>query len=200
MKEFPGDANESNILLITIAVMLAGCSTYKELKPEPPLSSAEQGYVSLTDGEKDFQLKQSDKYFVKFPRPQQEYFYLVLTTPATAFTRSFFTDAFDDGEGTINKKKDQAGQDSVSVYAIDTTTQFSFWVIDSVLKDGLLPMTYRYVPQWRYTFETKFALYQKIWRTILSTGPFTTRSIPNTILTASIFLLRWKNFVRRTAG
>jgi hypothetical protein len=149
------------ILLITIAVMLAGCSTYKELKPEPPLSSAEQGYVSLTDGEKDFQLKQSDKYFVKFPRPQQEYFYLVLTTPATAFTRSFFTDAFDDGEGTINKKKDQAGQDSVSVYAIDTTTQFSFWVIDSVLKDGLLPMTYRYVPQWRYTFETKFALYQK---------------------------------------
>jgi hypothetical protein len=149
------------IFFITIAAVLAGCSTYKELKPEPPLSSVERGYVPLTDGEKNFELKQSDKYFIRFPRPQQEYFYLVVTTPAVAFTRSFFTDAFDDGAGTIIKTSNQAGQDSVSVYAIDTTTQFSFWVIDSVLRDGQLPMTYRYLPQWRYTFETKFAIYQK---------------------------------------
>ena len=147
--------------IVIILAVLAGCSTYKELKPEPPLSSAERGYIPLTDGEKNFELKQSDKYYIRFPRPQQEYFYLVVTTPAVAFTRSFFTDAFDDGAGTIIKKNDQAGHDSVSVYAIDTTTQFSFWVIDSVLKDGQLPMTYRYLPQWRYTFETKFAIYQK---------------------------------------
>ncbi|MCX6138178.1 MAG: hypothetical protein NTV54_11860 [Ignavibacteriales bacterium] len=150
------------ILAIAIAFILVGCSTYKELKPDPVLTSAERGYVPVTDGEKNFQLKQSDKYFVKFPRPQQEYFYLVLTTPAAAWTRSFFTASFDDGAGTILKIKDQAGRDSVSVYAIDTTTQFSYWVIDSVSKDTQLPLTYRYLPQWRYTFETKFSEYQKI--------------------------------------
>jgi hypothetical protein len=155
--------SSKHILFLFTLLVFAGCSTYKELKPDPPLSSEERGYNPVLDGKEGFELKQSKKYFMKFPRPTGEFFYLVLTTPIKPSISAFFTGMFDDGKGTILKGKDvSAKDDSISIFPIDTLTEFSYWVIDSVAKDCSLPLTYRYVPQWRYTFETKFAEYQRI--------------------------------------
>jgi len=50
-------------------LVFAGCAVYKQLKPEPPLSPAEQGYIELKKKEKNFTLKKGKRYFISFPPP-----------------------------------------------------------------------------------------------------------------------------------
>jgi len=144
-------------------LLLGGCATFKELEPVPPLQSAERGFIELRNDKENFLLKQNNKYFIKFPRPLDINFYLVLQTSAKRTVHNYCTAMFNDGKSPILPIVDEAvDQDSLSVFVIDTSNAFYYWVIDSVHQDTPLSIRYRYVPQWRYTVENKYDLYRHI--------------------------------------
>ncbi len=147
---------------LSIALLLiSGCAAYKELEPDPELSASERGYIQLKDGDDNFELDKGDKYFMKFPGPPRDAFYLVLVTGAKPSLHSYLTSTFNDGKGPITPLPEQPlSNDSTSVYAMDTKTALYHWVIDNVREDLILRLRYRYVPQWRYTFERKYAQYR----------------------------------------
>jgi hypothetical protein len=149
--------------VLTLLLVLGGCAAYKELEPEPPVSPAERGYIELKDDKRDFELDQGKKYFVKFPYPARDHYKLVLVTGIKPALHSFLTSSFDGGDGPFTPMADEAAaNDSVSVYAISTRFPTFFWVIDTVRHDAIMSMRYRYVPEWRYTFENKYAEYKEI--------------------------------------
>ena len=121
------------------SLLLAGCAAYKELQPEPKISFIEDGYIQLQDDEEDFELSEGKKYFIKFPQPQHENTYLVLTLSEKSAISSYLTRAFDDGEGTIIKMTDESEiPDKLSVYTIDKMVPSYYWVIDNVSRDVVL--------------------------------------------------------------
>ena len=98
----------SNWIIYILSLLMAGCAAYKELQPEPKISFIEDGYIQLQDDDEDFELSEGKKYFIKFPQPQYENTYLVLTLSEKSALQSFLTRAFDDGEGTIIKMTDES--------------------------------------------------------------------------------------------
>jgi hypothetical protein len=151
------------ILLGTFSLYMMGCAAYKELKPEPKVSSIEDGYIEIKDKDENFELKKDKKYFMKFPAPTGKNFYLVMNVENNDLLDTYLTPFFDDGKGDIVKIADES-QDPMgtSYYAVDNSVQNFYWVIESVKYDIFLNMNYRYVPQWRYKFETKYAQFQEV--------------------------------------
>jgi hypothetical protein len=146
-----------------LLLLFSGCATFKELEPVPPLQPAERGYIELRNDKENFLLKRDSKYFIKFPRPLDMHFYLVLQTNAKRKVNNYFTATFHDGEAPIVPIADEsADHDSISVFAVDTMNANYFWVIDTVYQDLPLTVLYRYVPKWRYTVETKYDLFRSI--------------------------------------
>jgi hypothetical protein len=153
----------STIVIVAALALFAGCATFKELEPDPNLSSREGGYTELRNGKDNFELDAGKQYFIRFPRPNQKNFLLVLHTIGKPALSSYLTRSFDDGKGPITKIADEApSSDSVTVYAIDSSSSVFYWVIDSVRHNLNLALTYRYVPRWRYTFEERYAEYRQI--------------------------------------
>jgi hypothetical protein len=145
-------------LPLLAAMTVAGCATFKELTPDPPLSPAERGYIELKNDDKSFTLDEGKQYFIKFPPPPADNFALVLTIRPKRQLSTYLTWTFDDGKGPIEKiPDDAAANDSLSVYSLHSSPTPYYWVVDSVRADALLAMTYRYVPRWRYSFENRYA-------------------------------------------
>jgi hypothetical protein len=164
---------KNRIAALFLVVLLAGCASFKELEPVPPVQSGERGYIELRNDKENFLIKRDNQYFIKFPKPLDVHFYLILETSAKRKVVNYFTATFHDGQPPIVPIADQASdQDSVGVFAIDTSNTFYFWVIDTVYQDQPLNIRYRYVPQWRYIVETKYDLF----RTVLATNSFDKRS------------------------
>jgi hypothetical protein len=146
-----------------ILFLLGGCATFKELTPIPPLHPAERGFIELRNDNENFFLKKDSKYFIKFPRPLDVHFYLALQSSAKRTVHNYCTATFNDGKPPILPILDEAAdQDSLSVFAIDTSNAYYYWVIDTVYQDISLSIHYRYVPQWRYMVENKYDLYRHI--------------------------------------
>ena len=151
------------LVLPSVLLLLTGCATFKELEPIPPVDPAERGFIELRNDQEKFFLEREKQYFIKFPRSADEHFYLVLQTSAKKQVHNYFTAAFDDGKGPLVPIVDEsASQDSMSVFAIDTSHAWFYWVIDSVFFDVTLNLHYRYVPQWRYVVENKYDEYRRI--------------------------------------
>ncbi len=151
------------IMLMLLIILGVGCSTFKELEPDPELSPLEKGYVQLKDDDENFELEKDGKYFIKFPKAVEKNFYLILSTNLKGEISTYFTDFFDDGKGEIKKISDESnGIDSLLVYRIGQDKEFYYWVIDNVKKDLLLTMNYRYSPIWRFKFEVKYEEYKGI--------------------------------------
>ncbi len=149
-------------LLLLPALLLIRCAAYKELKPDPELSFLEKGFVEIKDGDENFELDKDKKYFMVFPAPAEDDYYLVLEVADRPFLDTYFTKVFDDGKGPkIEIPDESADPDRVSVYPIDRSVQKFYWVIESVRQDMPLDMDYRYVPRWRYRFETKYSELQE---------------------------------------
>lgn len=147
------------IVLFSVAALtlLSGCATFKELEPDPRLSPQERGFIELTNDKDHFQLAEGKCYFIRFPRPVQDNYTLILRSSAAWYINSYMTRSFDDGKEPIVRMKDEApATDSTSVYAIDISAPTYFWVIDTVRQDVELRLQYRYVPRWRFTFENKY--------------------------------------------
>ena len=149
--------------VLSILFLLAGCATFKELEPVPPVQPGERGFIELQKDKENFVLKRDNQYFIRFPRPLDMHFYLVLQTRAKWGIHNYLTATFHDGEPPIIPIADEAAnQDSIIVFAVDTTQPTYYWVIDTVLQDVQLALKYRYVPQWRYTVETKYDLFRSV--------------------------------------
>ena len=151
-----------HVLALVAVFALGGCATFKELSPKPELSPAERGYVELKDKDENFTLEKDGKYFIRFPRPERDQFYVVLSLSAKSSLTYYFTHTFDDGKGPREEIPDETPtNDSLSTYAVNTTYLQYYWVIENVKTDLELRMRYRYVPQWRFTFENKYAQFKQ---------------------------------------
>ncbi len=153
---------KSKILVLLTSIYLAGCAAYKELKPDPEVSSVEDGYIEIKDGDDNFELDKDKKYFMRFPATFDKNFYLVINVDNKDLMQTYLTPYFDDGKGQIIKIEDESNDPlKTCYYPIDNSVQNFYWVIESVQYDIKLNMDYRYVPQWRYKFETKYAQFQE---------------------------------------
>lgn len=151
------------IPICIISFVLAGCASFKELEPKPDVLPLERGYIELKNDKENFVLEKDTKYFIKFPRPGQDHFSLVLRLSLKPALHTFFTSDFESGDGRYTIIPDEAmGNDSVCVYSLESNVPTFYWVIDTVRHDVELAMRYRYVPQWRYTFENKYTEYRDI--------------------------------------
>ena len=120
-------------LLILFLLLFAGCATYKQLKPEPPLSPAEQGFMELKKGKKEFKIKQGKKYFVSFPEPGDKNFYLVLDLPDRSKLNTSFTAKLVKKSVPGEKIKDETHKpENLSVFPIHKGDSLYYWLIDSV--------------------------------------------------------------------
>ncbi len=147
-----------HFLWFVFLVFIAGCSVYTELKPKPELSGMEQGNKNLRRDKKNFDLKRNNKYFIRFPKAPDPHFYLVLHFRDKSSLLQTLATEFNQKQRVVSAISDQTHQpDSVSVFAVDSSAAQYFWVIDSVLADHPLDMSYRYVPVWRYQYEIKSA-------------------------------------------
>ncbi len=150
------------VVCVVLLVALAGCAGYKELEPDPAVSAVERGYIELKQGKEDFTLSQGKKYILKFPAPPQNNFYLILVARAKDTLYSYLSANFEKGKEWVVPIRDEtASNESTMVYAMGKQSPIFTWIIDTVRYDVRLPLKYRYVPQWRYTFENKYVDYQK---------------------------------------
>lgn len=148
-------------LFLFSVTLLGGCATYKELLPDPTIDPAEKGYIGIYDGDKVFLLHKETKNYIRFPAAPDDKFFLVLRVPPKSRLASSLTRGFD-WRGTGETISDEAeGNDTLSVYPIDKASEF-FWIIGNVKEEIPLFVRYRYVPQWRYTFENKHVLFKDL--------------------------------------
>ncbi|MBI4429990.1 MAG: hypothetical protein HY562_12830, partial [Ignavibacteriales bacterium] len=149
--------------VILLTGLFSGCAAFIELQPIPPVQSTERGFIELRNDEENFLLMEKEKYFIKFPRPSDDHFYLILEMSLKKRVHNYLTATFNDGEGPIIPLADEtASHDSMAVIAVDTSTAFFYWVIDTVSANVPLTLRYRYVPQWRYTVENKYDEYRGV--------------------------------------
>lgn len=146
-------------IIITLSFLMA-CGGYKELKPKPAVISQEAGYIQLQNKDKNFQLKKGKKYYMEFPAPAQENIYLVLRSNNLPLLTSHLTRQFTKGKGDIPLNDENPGDRNADVYKLDRLVPSYFWVIENVSQNIELALDYRYVPIWRYRFETKNAEFQ----------------------------------------
>jgi hypothetical protein len=141
--------------------LLAGCATFKELEPDPPLSPQERGFIELMNDKDHFFLEEGKSYFIRFPKPAEDNYTLLLRTNAAWYIDAYMTRQFDDGKEPIVRMKDEAPvTDSTSIYSIDMASPVYYWVIDTVRQDVEMHLHYRYVPRWRFTFENKYEVFK----------------------------------------
>ncbi len=148
------------LFLALTSVILTGCAAYKELKPDPEINFREGQLIKLDDDGDNFELANGKKYYIKFPRPQFNDFFIVLTTPqTTAFSGTMVTN-FNDGEGPFNPiAPDAEKKDTLSAFPADTLSQHYYYIIENIPNEFKLEMRYRYVPVWRFQFENKYQTY-----------------------------------------
>ncbi|MFH0920672.1 MAG: hypothetical protein V1913_09940 [Fibrobacterota bacterium] len=144
-------------------LILSGCAPYSQLKPEPLLSPLEQGFLELKNGEKEFKLKPDNKYYVVFPAPAENNFYLVLDLPEKRKVEIALTSSLTDEKtvGPLIADAAAAVPDQI-VYPVNAGAPF-YWLINRVPAEMMLTLKYRYVPQWRFKFENKHAEYMSIY-------------------------------------
>lgn len=153
----------SKLLFLAAALFLVNCATYKQLKPKPALENGEQGYIELLNNKNPFKLNLDKKYFISFPAPQNDHFYLILKSPLLPKLQGSLT-------GDLQKKSvpgpkiadETYAPDSMSIFPVDKSKAGYFWLIDKVPEKKLpLTLKYRYAPQWRVKFEHSYSSYKQ---------------------------------------
>ncbi|MBN1127470.1 MAG: hypothetical protein JXA71_00685, partial [Chitinispirillaceae bacterium] len=151
------------ILLLAALLIQAGCATYKHLQPKPEIQNQEAGYIDLKKGKKDFGLKKEKKYFVEFPAPQYDHFYLIISSPQKKQFSGAFTGEFVKQRAAKLIDDETWAPETMSVYPIDKSKPCYYWLIENVpQKIEGLSLKYRYAPQWRFKFEHKYAAYKDV--------------------------------------
>lgn len=147
-------------LAIALLLLAVSCKPYKELKPEPDIIPVEGQYLELLNDDENFALKEGKKYFMKFPATASSNFYLVLRSETLGSLSTAFTRQFDYDKTPIVPVPNESEEANTAAYRMDGSVPVYFWVIENVPTDTRLALDYRYVPIWRYRFETKYAEFQ----------------------------------------
>ena len=150
------------ILFLTAAIICSGCASYTQLKPKPKIGNEESGYLELKKGKNNFTLKKNSKYFITFPAPQYDHFYLIITSPGKSqFSDAFTAEFAKKRPGTMIADETWA-PDTMSVYPVDRSHGAYYWLIRQVPKKlEKVTLRYRYTPQWRFRFEHKYDSYRQ---------------------------------------
>ncbi len=164
-------------LIGILLIALSGCTSIKELVPNPGIVPVEGQLRELKNKDENFKLKKDDRYIVNFPKPESENFYLVLIGKnkpklhtylknfIDAEAESLLTRSFGFKEGSAQIIQDETAQnDSIMLYPIDSSSASYSWIIDTVREDVELGLRYRYVRQWRYAYENERARIDTIWK------------------------------------
>ena len=149
-------------VMVVLLGLLTACGGYKQLTPKPEVVALEAGYTPILNKDKSFELKKGKKYYMTFPAALKPNFYLVLKAARLEQLNSHLTRQFTKGKGDIKIAEESAANDDLLVYKLDQTVPVFTWVIEEVLAEMVLDLDYRYVPVWRYRFETKNAEFQSI--------------------------------------
>jgi len=145
------------------ALVFWNCAPYKQLTPEPPISSAEKGAQPIKKGNSEFEIKPKQQYFISFPAPPADHFYLVLDISNKQNLKSFFTNTLLKKKTVGQKIKDETLKpDQFQVFPFDQSHPEFFWIIDSVQNKDTLQIKYRYTPQWRFKWENHRAAFGEI--------------------------------------
>nr|HQU72104.1 hypothetical protein [Calditrichia bacterium] len=145
---------------LLVLLFLAGCSAYKELKPKPEVVAQEGEYIELRKGDKNFELKKDKRYFLSFPAVAEPNFYLVLQSADLPRLTTYLTRVKPKKDQNPVKMDDQDSNASNDVFALDGTVASFYWVVEGIREDMKPSISYRYMPIWRYRFETKSAEFQ----------------------------------------
>jgi hypothetical protein len=153
---------KGRIIATVAALLFVNCAVYKELTPKPELMNQEQGYLELKKGKNDFSLSKGDKYFIAFPAPTDDHFYLIITSPLKRKIETSLADGLEKNSSPGKKIGDETwAPDTMCIYPVDKSKPTYFWLIDNVPDKLTLPMHYRYAPQWRVKFEHRYASYKE---------------------------------------
>jgi len=152
------------IVILGIIPLLIGCAAFKQLEPDPEVIPGEGAYIEIKDGSDPFELDKGKKYFIEFPAPQMDNFYLLIDVAYKDQIISALADRFDSDKGILSRVVNEASSDAnEAAYKVVNSVQKFYWVIENVYKDEiLLEMNYRYLPQWRYKFETQYESFKNI--------------------------------------
>lgn len=150
-------------LAFAIIPFIIGCAAYKQLEPDPEIIAQEGKYIKLADDDDYFELDKGKKYYVEFPAPINANFYLLVNISDKDAIASGMADSFDEDKGMLSRVPNEAAPDaSEDVYSVAPNVQKFYWVIENVYRDVVLEMSYRYLPKWRYKFETQYESFQNI--------------------------------------
>ena len=151
------------IIICALIPFIVGCAAFKQLEPDPEISPLEGKYIKLADDEDFFELDKGKKYYVEFPAPTKDNFYLLVNVSDKDAIISGLADRFDADKGLLSRVENDASSDvNEDVYSIVPSVQKFYWAIENVYRDVVLEMTYRYLPKWRYKFETQYETFQSI--------------------------------------
>lgn len=149
-------------VVVALVLVITSCAPYKVLEPKPPLSGNEGTYIPLRKGDDDFELKAGKKYYIEFPTPPENNFYVILNVPAKKKIKSFMTTSLVDGKKPGTPIKDESPfPDTQYVYPVTPAGGLHYWIIDNVPADVTIAVRYRYAPRWRFKFETRYASLKK---------------------------------------
>ena len=143
------------IVLILIPFIVS-CAAYKQLKPVPEPVSQEKGYVQLKDDGDPFELDAGKSYYIEFPAPVADDFYLLVTIGNDLKSHIKFASSFDADKGPLDNIVNEAPGDAAEmVWPIDKHVQKFYLILEKIPADIKLDLNYRYLPQWRYKFESQ---------------------------------------------
>ncbi|MBL1206399.1 MAG: hypothetical protein D8M58_13425 [Calditrichaeota bacterium] len=152
------------IAVLGLIPFLISCAAFKQLQPDPEVIPAEGAYIEIQDDGDPFELDKDKKYYIEFPAPPANNFYLLIDVTDRDKIVSALADRFDKDKGILSRVQNEASSDAnEAAYPVSSSVQKFYWVIENVYKDELLlDLNYRYLPQWRYKFETQYESFQNI--------------------------------------
>ncbi|MBN1309287.1 MAG: hypothetical protein JXA18_15290 [Chitinispirillaceae bacterium] len=150
------------LFVVSSFLVFLVCAPYKQLQPKPELSPAEKGYIELKKNKKDFMLKKEKKYFILFPAPQEDNFYLVISNKEKKTFINYLTKELIEKKTPGSMISDESEIDTLSVFPVLKGEAGYYFIMKGIKADLPLHVSYRYAPQWRFKFETKHASYKEI--------------------------------------
>jgi len=143
-------------LILIVIPFFISCAAYKQLKPVPEPVSQEKGYVQLQDDGDPFELSEGKSYFIEFPAPVADNFYLLAEINGELKSHIKFASAFNSDDGPLDAIMDEAPEGAKEMaWPIDKHVQKFYLIIEKTPADQKLDLNYRYLPQWRYKFESQ---------------------------------------------
>lgn len=151
------------LLVLAMIPFVISCAAFKQLEPDPDIIPTEGKYIQLMDDDESFELDKAKQYFIEFPAPMTTNYYLLIDVTEKDAIVAGMADRFNDEKGILSRVENEAAEGvNEFVYPVEPGVQKFYWVIEKVFRDQVIEMSYRYLPKWRYKFETQYESFKQI--------------------------------------